>query len=126
MYQYQATSLPLMALLSLASPHTRRHTFHVSFISTEALCTFPDVAGFPAEQGTQAATFKTGPGMRPILGLRVSSPTPGIAGVNNAKFNALVLSRVVGRGVSRITDRRVRTSKFSTDAGARSRMHMCW
>ena len=34
----------------------------------------PDAAGFPSEQGTYSATFGTGPGMRPMPGLRVSRP----------------------------------------------------
>jgi len=42
----------------------------------EAMLTFPDAAGFPAEQGTYTATFGTGPGMRPMPGLRVSGACP--------------------------------------------------
>jgi hypothetical protein len=40
------------------------------------MLTFPDAAGFPAEQGTYTATFGTGPGMRPMPGLRVSGACP--------------------------------------------------
>src|SRR5262245_10845852 len=38
----------------------------------KALLTFPEAAGFPAEQGTYTATCRTGPGMRPIPSLRIT------------------------------------------------------
>src|SRR5215471_7805229 len=41
----------------------------------EALLTFPDVTEFPAEQDTYSATCRTGPGMRPMPGRRVSRPS---------------------------------------------------
>src|SRR5262249_12629030 len=41
----------------------------------EALLTFPNVTGFLAAQDTYAATVRTGPGMRPMPGRRVSRPS---------------------------------------------------
>jgi hypothetical protein len=62
------TAIPCIASCSTAY-------FSCVLYRLEALFTFPDAAGFPAEQGTYSATFGTGPGMRPMPGLRVSHRT---------------------------------------------------
>ena len=56
-------------------PSSPRAYFSCVLSLAEALLTFPDVTEFPAEQGTYSATVRTGPGMRPMPGRRVSRPS---------------------------------------------------
>src|SRR4029453_7747528 len=69
----------------------------------KALLTFPEAAGFPAEQGTYVATCRTGPGMRPMPGLRVSHPARALhAPITPGSTISL---RVVGRVVEHAESR---------------------